>query len=311
MTLGFNKTDVNVEALPVVSEFLNNEKGGIEVVEIIEHDGKQSVNARELHQKLGSKQRFADWIKNRIEKYGFVENQDYEVFHKIMKNSNDVENQDFQVFNQKVKNSNGGRSRKEYALSLDMAKELCMIENNEQGRLFRKYFIEVEKAARVKYEQEKLDKKASDSFDIKLKWLNFLPGYLNLSDVSKLAMAKKIAEPLGLPTPDYVSAPNGAKHSATELLKSHGVGLSARKFNELAVNAGLLELKERKGTIKVHKYCEITKKGLAYGENDINEKNMNQTQPHWYDSKFGEVLEIIGYKSSKQVDMFASGEAHY
>ena len=227
-----------------------------------------------------------------------------------MKNSNDVENQDFQVFNQKVKNSNGGRSRKEYALSLDMAKELCMIENNEQGRLFRKYFIEVEKASRVKYEQEKLDKKASDSFDIKLTWLNFLPGYLNLSDVSKLAMAKKIAEPLGLPTPDYVSAPNGAKHSATELLKSHCVGLSARKFNELAVKAGLLELKERKGTTKVHKYCEITKKGLAYGENDINKKNMNQTQPHWYDNKFGEVLEIIGYKSSKQVDMFASGEAH-
>lgn len=191
-----------------------------------------------------------------------------------------------------------------------MAKELCMIENNEQGRLFRKYFIEVEKAARAKYEQEKLDKKASDSFDIKLKWLNFLPGYLNISDVSKLAMAKKIAEPLGLPTPDFVSAPNGAKHSATELLKSHGVGLSARKFNELAVKAGLLELKERKGTNKVHKYCEITKNGLAYGENDINEKNMNQTQPHWYDSKFGEVLEIIGYKSSEQTDMFASGETH-
>lgn len=191
-----------------------------------------------------------------------------------------------------------------------MAKELCMIENNEQGRLFRKYFIEVEKAARVKYEQEKLDKKVSDSFDIKLKWLNFLPGYLNLSDVSKLAMAKKIAEPLGLPTPDYVSAPNGAKHSATELLKSHGVGLSARKFNELAVKAGLLELKERKGTTKVHKYCEITKKGLAFGENDINEKNMSQTQPHWYDSKFGEVLKIIGYKSSNRVDMFSSGEAH-
>ena len=310
MTLGFNKTDVNVEALPVVSEFLNNEKGGVEVVEIIEYDGKQAVNARELHQKLGSKQRFTDWIKNRIEKYGFVENQDYEVFHNFMKNSNGVGNQDFEVFNKFVENSKGGRPSKEYALSLDMAKELCMIENNEQGRLFRKYFIEVEKTARVKYEQENLDKKASDSFDIKLKWLNFLPGYLNLSDVSKLAMAKKIAEPLGLPTPDYVSAPNGAKHSATELLKSHGVGLSARKFNELAVNAGLLELKERKGTNKVHKYCEITKKGLAYGENDINEKNMSQTQPHWYDNKFGEVLEIIGYKSSKQVDMFASGEAH-
>ena len=77
MTLGFNKTDVNVEALPVVSEFLNNEKGGVEVVEIIEHDGKQAVNARELHQKLGSKRDFSNWIQDRISKYGFVENQDF------------------------------------------------------------------------------------------------------------------------------------------------------------------------------------------------------------------------------------------
>lgn len=301
------KVDVQIEALPVVTTVLDNtKKSHVEVVGIIEHDGKQAVNARELHQKLGNKRQFANWIKQRIEQYGFVENQDYEVFNKFVKNSNDAENQDYEVFKENLKNSSGGRSRKEYALSLDMAKELCMIENNEQGRLFRKYFIEVEKAARAKYEQEKLDKKASDSFDIKLKWLNFLPDYLNLSDVSKLAMAKRIAEPLGLPTPDYVSAPNGAKHSATELLKSHGVGVSARKFNELAVKAGLLKLKERKGTTKVHKYCEITKKGLAYGENDINEKNMSQTQPHWYDSKFGEVLEILGYKSSKQVDMFAS-----
>lgn len=286
----------NLNEAPMLGAFVNQSEEikveGFELIKVEERDGNQAVNARELHHKLGSKYQFANWIQERIEKYGFVENQDYE------------------VFKENLKNSKGGRPIKEYALSLDMAKELCMIENNEKGRMIRKYFIEVEKAARVKYEQEKLDKKASDSFDIKLKWLNFLPGYLNLSDVSKLAMAKKIAEPLGLPTPDYVSAPNGAKHSATELLKSHGVGLSARKFNELAVKAGLLKLKERKGTNKVHKYCEITKKGLAYGENDINEKNMNQTQPHWYDSKFGEVLGIIGYKSSKQVDMFASGETH-
>lgn len=281
----------SLDNAPMLGAFVS-ESEKMQVVEIIEREGKQAVNARELHQKLGSKRDFSNWIQDRISKYGFVENQDFE------------------VFNKNVENSKGGRSRKEYALSLDMAKELCMIENNEQGRLFRKYFIEVEKAARAKYEQEKLDKKASDSFDIKLKWLNFLPGYLNLSDVSKLAMAKKIAEPLGLPIPDYVSAPNGAKHSATYLLKELKVSLSARKFNELAIKAGLLSLKERKGTTKVHKYCEITKKGLSYGENDINEKNMNQVQPHWYDNKFGEVLEIIGWKQGAQADMFASGEAH-
>lgn len=129
---GFKSENVELEALPVASSVLNNFKeGGVSVVEVIEYDGKQVVNARELHEKLGNKKQFANWIQLRIEQYGFVENQD------------------FQVFNQKVKNSNGGRSRKEYALSLDMAKELCMVENNDAGRRIRKYFIEVEKKART------------------------------------------------------------------------------------------------------------------------------------------------------------------
>ena len=129
---GFKSVNVELEALPVASSVLNNFKeGGVRVVEIIEHDGKQAVNARELHQKLGSKQQFANWIRNRIEKYGFVENQDFCSFNKV------------------IKRENGATTVTEYALSLDMAKELCMVENNEKGRMIRKYFIEVEKKART------------------------------------------------------------------------------------------------------------------------------------------------------------------
>jgi len=129
---GFKSENVELEALPVASSVLNNFKeGGVRVVEIIEHDGKQAVNARELHQKLGSKQQFANWIRNRIEKYGFVENQDFSSFNKV------------------IKRENGATTVTEYALSLDMAKELCMVENNEKGRMIRKYFIEVEKKART------------------------------------------------------------------------------------------------------------------------------------------------------------------
>lgn len=129
---GFKSENVELEALPVASSVLNNFKeGGVRVVEIIEHDGKQAVNARELHQKLGSKQQFANWIRNRIEKYGFVENQDFCSFNKV------------------IKRENGATTVTEYALSLDMAKELCMVENNEKGRMIRKYFIEVEKKART------------------------------------------------------------------------------------------------------------------------------------------------------------------
>lgn len=94
-------------------------------------DAYKAINARELHQKLGSKQEFAHWIRNRIEKYGFVENQDFSSFDNF------------------VKREKGSSVRKEYALSLDMAKELCMIENNEKGRTIRKYFIEVEKKSRM------------------------------------------------------------------------------------------------------------------------------------------------------------------
>ena len=92
--------------------------------------GNQVVSARELHKFLESKQQFADWIKNRIDKYGFVENQDFEVF------------QDF------MNNPSGGRPLKEYALTIDMAKELAMVEGNEKGRQARRYFIECEKLAK-------------------------------------------------------------------------------------------------------------------------------------------------------------------
>lgn len=101
-----------------------------EIIKITEHNGKRAVNARELHQFLESKYQFANWIQERITKYGFVENQDYE------------------VFKENLKNSNGGRPQIEYAISVDMAKELYMVENNEKGRLARKYFIECEKIAR-------------------------------------------------------------------------------------------------------------------------------------------------------------------
>lgn len=90
-------------------------------------NNKQVVNARELHAFLGSKQDFSNWIKNRINKYGFVENQDFEVFNNF------------------IENSNGGRPSIEYALTMDMAKELSMVENNEKGKTARRYFIECEK----------------------------------------------------------------------------------------------------------------------------------------------------------------------
>lgn len=145
----------------------------------------------------------------------------------------------------------------------------------------------------------------------KLTVANWVMDSLRYSDAARLQLVSQIAKPYGVPVPDYVHAPNGASHAVSELLKERGVELSAIKFNKLALAAGLLEEKTRKGTNgKVHKYYSVTEKGLVYALNDIYKDVPGQTIPKWYDNKFGEVLEIIGYKSSEQTDMFASGEAH-
>lgn len=145
----------------------------------------------------------------------------------------------------------------------------------------------------------------------KLTVANWVMDSLRYSDAARLQLVSQIAEPYGVPVPDYVHAPNGASHAVSELLKERDVELSAIKFNKLALAAGLLEEKTRKGEHgKVHKYYSVTEKGLEYALNDIYKDVPGQTIPKWYDNKFVEVLEIIGYKPSSQGDMFASGETH-
>ncbi|WP_283803553.1 antA/AntB antirepressor family protein [Campylobacter jejuni] len=95
------------------------------------------ILARDLHFFIDAKRQFANWINERIENYDFIENQDYAIELVYTK----------------------GRPRKEYYITLDMAKELCMVENNEKGRQARRYFIECEKRLK-NLEQEKMQKLA-------------------------------------------------------------------------------------------------------------------------------------------------------
>lgn len=164
----------------------------------------------------------------------------------------------------------------------------------------------------IKHREQAEQVKPQQSFlQDKLTVANWVMDSLRYSDAARLQLVSQIAEPYGVPVPDYVHAPNGASHAVSELLKEHGVVLSAIKFNKMALAAGLLEEKTRKGTHgKVHKYYSVTEKGLVYALNDIYKDVPGQTIPKWYDNKFEEVLEIIGYKPSKQVDMFASSETH-
>ena len=101
-------------------------------MEHVETQGRiETVNARDLHEWLGVGRDFSSWIKQRIEKYDFEENRDY-VKSSIISSSPDLVSQKQMPI--------------DYHISISMAKELSMVENNEQGKQARKYFIECEKA---------------------------------------------------------------------------------------------------------------------------------------------------------------------
>lgn len=92
---------------------------------LIQNQPVQLCNARELHSFLEIQTRYNDWVKNRINEYGFIQDEDYLV----------------------ITERTNGRPRKEYHITLDMGKELGMVERNERGRQIRKYFIECERRA--------------------------------------------------------------------------------------------------------------------------------------------------------------------
>lgn len=94
----------------------------------------ETVDARELHAFLDSKRDFSNWIKRRIEKYGFVDGRDYITHSPNLASGN---NQGLSLFNPAV-------LKREYYISINMAKELSMVEINEKGKIARQYFIDCE-----------------------------------------------------------------------------------------------------------------------------------------------------------------------
>jgi len=96
---------------------------------IINKQTFDTVNAKELHAFLDVGRHFAAWIKARVQQYQFVENEDF-----ILITPNGV-----------IKNQGGDRRSLNYFITLDMAKELAMVERNEKGREARRYFIDCER----------------------------------------------------------------------------------------------------------------------------------------------------------------------
>lgn len=133
---------------------------------LIQNTSVQLANARDLHLFLEIKSGFDNWIKNRISDYGFIQDEDYIIVHE----------------------RTNGRPRKEYHITLDMGKELAMVERNEKGRQIRKYFIECERRANSQNQQQPLalpepEKKYTFEFTEyeleQLTWLSFSHKQMN------------------------------------------------------------------------------------------------------------------------------------
>ena len=94
-----------------------------ELIKITYHNDQPAVSARELHEFLEVGTHFKDWFPRMCE-YGFKEGEDFCSF---------------------LSESTGGRPAQDAVLSIDMAKEICMLQRNEKGKLARQYFLALER----------------------------------------------------------------------------------------------------------------------------------------------------------------------
>ena len=248
-------------------------------------EGKQLVSARELHEKLileeGKEERFSQWFKRHLQ-YGFEENIDYVVCKKIY-----------------AANQYGGEKELiDYAMTIEMAKEICMLQKSDKGREFRKYFIECEKIAKGEINTNR-HISDTDGAKSQIDLLTVTSKLLNLNDSSKLLLATKIYEDYNIPTaylPTYTDS-RGILKSATELLKENNIPISTIKFNKIMIDKGYLIEAERtsgKDKSKIKKFKNLAK--TEFGENQISPKNPKETQPMYYENKFLELLKELGIK---------------
>lgn len=98
-----------------------------ELIKVNYDSDRPTILGRDLHEFLEVKEKYTDWFKRMCE-YDFIENVDFIGFSQISEKPQ------------------GGRPSQDHQLTIDMAKEICMLQRSEKGKLARQYFIQLEKA---------------------------------------------------------------------------------------------------------------------------------------------------------------------
>lgn len=100
-----------------------------ELIKVTYENDRPTVSGRDLHEKLGINSNYSTWF-NRMCEYGFIENQDFAT----------------RFPNLESENQHGGQNKIDHQLTIEMAKQICMIQRTEVGKQYREYFLEIEKA---------------------------------------------------------------------------------------------------------------------------------------------------------------------
>ena len=236
-----------------------------ELLKINYETEQPTVSARDLHAGLEIKSKYADWFTN-MSTYGFTENEDYMTVSKNLEN--------------------GGRII-EHFISVDMAKQICMIQRNEKGRQYRQYFLDLEKAWNT---PEQIFARALKMADQQIEKLKASNAGL-LTDVQRMKPKEVFA--------DAVSVSNTCIliGELAKILKQNGVDIGQNRLfawmrenrflisrkgtdynmpTQRSMEAGLFEIKERTinnpdGSVRITKTVLVTGKGQQYFVNKFLE----------------------------------------
>ena len=188
----------------------------------IDGNAVETVNARELHAFLGVVTRYNDWFSRRTKDYGFTENIDYVCLTQ-------------KRVTQTSEGREGAAVEQVHYVSLDMAKELSMVERTEKGKQARRYFIECEK--KLKEQTATQPVQPIGELEDKLRTIAFALDRSNISPVAKETALITSAETLTGISIGYRPQIEQTTYSAKEL--GDVLGISANRVGRIANAHGL------------------------------------------------------------------------
>lgn len=224
----------------------------------------QTVSARELHKQVGSTERFSAWFERQLQ-FGFVESEDYTTVKVLTE----------------VQNNGGVQEREliDHNLSVDMAKQICMVQKNDRARAVRQYLIDLEKAwntpeqvmARaLKLADKTIEKLQSDNKRLEQKIEQDKPKTIFADAVSTSKTSILIGDLAKLICQNGVQI--GQKRLFEWLRQNNYLiksGSSRNMPQQRYVEQGLFEVKESNvqnpdGSVRITKTTKVTGKGQVY-----------------------------------------------